>query len=161
MALIDNLEKFAEKQIISKICRSQYGIALRNKADFGQNMFNRYVKLQTHGAFTTGLTVNLIASNSSDFSDEVTLSSTGEIAQGTLVSGYTTFLQIPATGQKYKYFALKFMPSGVVDQETTTVPEDYCPNTKVLDENTDTENCLSAFLVYTNNFNTEYEFSEA
>lgn len=112
MALIDSLDILSDKQVVNNTCYSRYCKKFKAPSDWGQTEMQRYIEILCHGTHAHPLTVQVVGSNNDSHSDEFVICQTTEIPVAKLKAGYKFFIPIPPIGQKYRYLALKYLPTG-------------------------------------------------
>ena len=149
MAVIDRLDKLSDKQVIDKIEYSVHFKDLLAPCDWGEGL-PKYVMLLSHGAFTTGTTleVQLVGANKTDFSDAFVINTTGAISQNDIVHGFSRGIAITPIGKKYRYFALKFLPANGTEDSAGDKPESTCPTDPMLKPQEAIENAFTAFITF-------------
>lgn len=112
MALLDSLDILSDKQVINNTCYSAYSRDLKVPMDWGQTETPRYIQLLAHGTHSHPLTVQVVGSNNQSHSDEFVICQTPEIPVAELKAGFKSFITLPPIGKKYRFLALKYLPTG-------------------------------------------------
>ena len=120
MALIDSLDILSDKQIVNNTCYSRYCKKFKAPSDWGQTEMQRYIEILCHGTHAHPLTVQVVGSNNDSHSDEFVICQTTEIPVAKLKAGYKFFIPIPPIGQKYRFLALKYLPTGGSNPSATS-----------------------------------------
>lgn len=161
MALIDVYTLFSDKQVIgTKNVYSQKAWDLQAEIDFGQSNMNHYICVQVMGAFTNGLTIQLIKANKADFSDAQVLQASPQYTAGQLKPGFRHFFTVTPTGEKYRYLCLKYLPTGATDNDDTEHEDTMCPPTPVLGGEDAPANSVTAWHQDVADFPTKYRNSQ-
>ena len=121
MALVDYQTIFCDGQVISATTYSDRSVDLQSLADYGKGKpWSVHCLIQ--GTHTYDLRVQVVGSTSPNFSDIVVVGDSGVIEKAKLVQGYDFFVDVGAVGKKYRYLALRFIPT-IETTATETVGE--------------------------------------
>lgn len=159
MARIDALSVLSDRQVVDKITYSDRAIDLTAEIDFGAAPMQHFFKIVVEGAFTAGLTIDIVVANEEDFSDATVIASSAAFTSDELVAGFITFLPVPPVNQKYRYICLKYRPDSSSDENEEEHDGSLCPTDPVLGEVTIEPNTLSAFYSDIADFNTQYPYA--
>lgn len=120
MALVDYQTIFCDGQVISATTYSDRSVDLQSLADYGKGKpWSVHCLIQ--GTHTYDLRVQVVGSTSPNFSDIVVVGDSGVIAKAKLVQGYDFYVDVGAVGKKYRYLALRFIPTIETEVEGETV----------------------------------------
>ena len=161
MALVDAFDILSDKQVISGNCYSDRAKDLQTESDWGQSAVQRYVKFIVEGTHSKALTIQLLGANREDFSDNFVIAQTTAIPAADLVAGHYFFLPVPAVGKKYRYFAIKYLPTGGADDEEEKTDTGSCPTSPVLGETAEVANGITAFFTLVDDYKTVYPYVNA
>ena len=119
MALVDYQTIFCDGQVISATTLSDRAVDLQALADYGKGKpWSVHCLIQ--GTHTYDLRVQVVGSTSPNFSDIVVVGDSGVIDKAKLVQGYDFFVDVGAVGKKYRFLALRFIPT-IEGAETNTI----------------------------------------
>lgn len=120
MALVDYQTIFCDGQVITATTYSDRSVDLQSLADYGKGKpWSVHCLIQ--GTHSNDLRVQVVGSTSPNFSDIVVVGDSGVIAKAKLVQGYDFYVDVGAVGKKYRYLALRFIPTIETEVEGETV----------------------------------------
>lgn len=119
MALVDYQTIFCDGQVITATTLSDRAVDLQSLADYGKGK-TWSVHCLIQGTHTYDLRVQVVGSTSPNFSDIVVVGDSGVIDKAKLVQGYDFFVDVGAVGKKYRFLALRFIPT-IEGAETNTI----------------------------------------
>lgn len=110
MALVDYQTIFCDGQVITATTYSDRSVDLQSLADYGKGKpWSVHCLIQ--GTHSNDLRVQVVGSTSPNFSDIVVVGDSGVIEKAKLVQGYDFYVDVGAVGKKYRYLALRFIPT--------------------------------------------------
>lgn len=159
MAIIDSLNILSYRQVIGDVTYSDRAIDLQTSADYGVGR-PVYVELVANGQHAKDLRAQVVGANKSDFSDCAAIADSGVIKAAKLVAGFSIDIEVPPTDKKYRYVAMRYIPS---DADTVNNPDTvvagasgtdvdisaYALPPKVGEEQEDLANGITAYFVLT------------
>lgn len=120
MALVDYQTIFCDGQVITATTFSDRAIDLQSLADYGKGKpWSVHCLIQ--GTHTNDLRVQVVGSTSQNFNNVVVVGDSGVIEKAKLVQGYDFFIDVQAVGKKYRFLALRFIPTIETEVEGETV----------------------------------------
>ena len=168
MALVDYQTIFCDGQVITGTTYSDRAIDFQSLADYGKGK-PWSVHCLVQGTHTYDLRVQVVGSQANNFSDVVVVGDSGVIDKAKLVQGYDFYIDVNAVGKKYRFLALRFIPTIVTQVEgqdvataTETVGEgvagvDNIPHVlKVGEVPSPVDNAIRAQIELLNNSNVDY-----
>lgn len=160
--IIDRLDMFGDRQVIDGTVYAPQAKDLEASTDWGMGGAQRYVVVIAHGPFTLGtsLDIQLMGANKPDFSDAVTVVSSGPILAADLSAQRVVSMFIPPINKKYRYIALKYVVDGGTESSYNPADDDLCPTSPELNvDKEDVENCLTAIITNTINSTPRYPYA--
>lgn len=106
----DALFTFSYRQVLDAVSNSQRSVDLQTMADYGVGR-PWWVVVQACGTFTKDLRIQIIGSEDKEFSTVVHIADSGVIPKASLVQGYEYKIQVPQVDRKYRFIALRYIPS--------------------------------------------------
>lgn len=158
MARIDEYTILSDRQVVEKIAYSDRAWDLGAEMDVGQSNIPHRICVLIEGTFDKGLTIQLVMANKADFSDAVVAQSSKAFEAADLTAGKKFFFTLTPSGEKYRYVALKYLPTGVSDNDNDAKPEDPCPPEPVLNPSEAPANSVSAWHTTIADYGTWYPF---
>ena len=165
MSLIDSQSILEYRRAITKTCYSRHAMDFRACADYGVGQ-PLYLDVKIDGNHTKNLRAQLVGFKDTTFTDPVVIADTGLHPSAELVEGKHLYAQIVQTDKKYRYIAVRFIPSADGDTESTDVDpkvtydqKELCrfsPVKKVGEDLPAVANGVSAYLVV--NIPTDVEY---
>ena len=156
MSLIDSQSILEYRRAITKTCYSRHAMDFRACADYGLGQ-PLYLDVKIDGNHTKNLRAQLVGFKDTTFTDPVVIADTGLHPSAELVEGKHLYAQIVQTDKKYRYIAVRFIPSADGTTESTDVdvsatynPEElikFSPVKKVGEDLPAVANGVSAYLV--------------
>lgn len=119
MAIIDSLNILSYRQVIGDVTYSDRAIDLQTSADYGVGR-PLYVELVANGQHAKDLRAQVVGANKPDFSDCTAIADSGVIKAAKLVAGFSIDIEVPPTDRKYRYIAMRYIPS---DADTVNNPD--------------------------------------
>lgn len=121
MALVDYQTIFCDGQVIEETTLSNRSIDLQSLADYGQGR-QWFVHCLVQGAHSNPLRVQVLGSDSNNFSNVEVIGDSGVIAAADLTFGSDFNVAINPIGAKYRYITLRFIPT-INGSESETISD--------------------------------------
>ena len=110
MAIVDYQTILADKQVITETTLSDRSVDLQALADYG--MGHRWaVHVLCQGAHANDLRVQVLGSDKPTFESVTVIGDSGVFSAAELTFGKEFYVDIVPTGKKYRYVALRFIPT--------------------------------------------------
>lgn len=163
----DALFSLSYQQDVQAVTNSQRCVDFQSLADYGVGR-PWYIVVQCCGAISKDLRVQIIGSEDNTFSTVTTIADSGVIPTASLVQGYEFKIQVPQVDKKYRFLALRYIPSesgvGSTGAETPSgsgfvLTGIFDPMKKVGEEQKAVDNAVSAFA--TPNVGTDVDYPQA
>ena len=162
MAIVDFQTIFSDEQVVLGTTLSERSIDLQASADYaiGRNI---YAHVLTQGDMSHDLRVQILGCNSTDFADVEVVGDSGVIPQADLTFGSDLYVQLVATGKKYRYVCLRYIPTNdgtaVTDSTAGTPPTTMPPVAKVGSTETAIANALRAQIEFVPAMDINYPYA--
>lgn len=108
--MVDYQTIFCDGQVIEGTTLSDRAIDLQTLADYGKGK-PWSVHVIAQGAHEHDLRVQIVGSKTATFNDVVVVGDSGVIPRAKLVQGFDRYIDVNAVGEKYRYLALRFIPT--------------------------------------------------
>lgn len=161
MACIDNYSILSDRQVVTEIAYSDRAWDLVTANDFGQSNIPHRICVLVEGAMTKGMTFQVVVANKADFTDAQVLMASKAFLQSELVAGFRHYFTVTPAGIKYRYLALKYLPTGVDTESDDEKPQYPCPPRPVLDDTAAPANSVSAWHCTIADYETYYPYVNA
>ncbi len=101
---------FSYNQDVTAVTNSQCSVDFGALADYGVGR-PFYITVQACGTHDKDLRIQVLGCEDNTFSKPVVLNDSNVIPKASLVQGYEVNLQVPQVDQKYRFLALRYIPS--------------------------------------------------
>ena len=115
----DALFTFSYQQDVTAVTNSQRSVDLQSMADYGVGR-PWWIVVNCCGAISSNLRVQILGSEDDTFSTVSVIADSGILVSTSLVQGYEIKMQVPQTDKKYRYIALRYIPSTTEKPSTGT-----------------------------------------
>lgn len=164
MSIIDALDVLSDHQTIDGTMYSQRLKYVGAPNDWGHGGMQRYATIISHGDFDLGTTleIQLLGATKPDFSDAISIASTGTIKAADIHAGSKWDIPVVPKGQKYSYVCVKYLVPDVGDSsDTMEDADDLCPTKPVLGAPDPENNTFSAFFQFSIDSQLTYPYANS
>lgn len=119
MAIVDYQTIFCDKQVIEATSLSDRAIDLQALADYGMGR-NWFVHVFIQGTHSNPLRVQVLGFTDNTFTNGVVVGDSDVYAAAKLVQGFNFTVPVNPKASKYRYLALRFVPT-ISGTETTEI----------------------------------------